>query len=176
MKIRIRLLALLSVLAAATGLAIAATVPALAAYDRGTECEVSHPVCIGAPSLVWGASVQETSSGRTLDVIPTTDPLYANVYKLRFHADTTKCVGIDTTGNLRAIVKNCDNTAIVWQRLQTGSGDNHRWMNVYESRTPGPHGGTKECLTGYGSAGLTMFINPCGSGIQVFDFSGVTIT
>jgi hypothetical protein len=157
-------------------LAVAAAVPALAAYDRGAECEISHPVCIGAPSLVWGASVQETSSGRTLDVIPTTDPLYANVYKLRFHADTTKCVGIDTSGNLRAIVKNCDNTAIVWQRKQTGTGDNHRWMNVYESRTPGPHGGTQECLTGYGSAGLTMFINPCGNGIQVFKFSGVTIT
>jgi hypothetical protein len=64
----------------------------------------------------------------------------------------------------------------VWQRKQTGSGDNHRWMNVYESRSPGPYDGRQMCMTGYGSAGLTYIINDCGSGIQVFAFSGVTIT
>ena len=173
---RRRVAVLLATPAAAVGLAIAATVPAMAAFDQGHENEVSHPVSIGAPDLTWGSPVQETSSGRTLDIIATSDPVYANVYKLRFTADTSKCIGVDTTGNLRVIVKNCDNTAIVWQRLQTGAGDNHRWMNVYESRTPGPHSGDQECMTGVGSPGLTYTISVCGNPIQVFSFSGHTIT
>ena len=175
-KVIARIVYSLIVMASVFGVVAAVAVPAMASTMRGYECEVSHPVCIGAPNLAWGSTVVETSSGRKLDITPTPDPVYANAYKLRITADTSKCLGVDTSSNSRVIIKTCSNTAIDWQRQQTGSGDNHRWMNIYESKSPGPWGGSQMCLTGYGSAGLSMFINYCGSGIQVFDFSGVIIT
>jgi len=139
----------------AVGIAVATALPAMAVTIN--ECEVSHPFCIGAPSLSSGQPVKETAAGRNITLISS-----GQDFKLRFDADTTKCVLADISNNVDVIVGSCSASGSVWSEEFTGTGNNHRWGNIYEINH-----GHSEFLTGSGT-GINFLLAQQFNGVQVF--------
>jgi hypothetical protein len=86
-------------------------------------CLVHGTGCIGAPTVNSGDKVELTSSGRDLQELAQGGAQY----KLRFNADTSKCVGASSDDNLT--VRDCSNGSanVVWVKNFVSGGIH--WFN-----------------------------------------------
>lgn len=92
--------------------------------------------CVGAPTIAIGASVKETDSGRILllDQGPTFD-------RIRFNADSGKCVGVAADGS-SVIVMSCNARGAEWRQGPGSDGHSCIFQNVeFTGYLSGPDNG-----------------------------------
>ena len=89
-------------------------------------CNVSgNQLCVGAPTINLGDPVVLTSGGRAIDEVSVGN----FQYQLQFSSDTSKCVGIASSGNIT--VRECSNTnATYWFPEGTGNGNTY-WEDTH---------------------------------------------
>ena len=140
--IKIARIFIIALVAVITPLAFAS---ANQAYASVTICEVSGSFCVGAPTIGINDPVKETTGGRLITESSTNG---GNPFKLKFSADTTKCVGVNASNN--TIVKSCTDSGVDWNRVIVSTG-HIKWRNV----------STNLLLTGHNN-GSQMFVDVNG--------------
>jgi hypothetical protein len=155
-----------SLLLAAAALAIPAALfatPITASADGpGHICETFGSYCVGAPTLNRFDPVVEKLSGRLIDrdVIPNETVGGHPKVKLRFNADSTKCVAAANSGN-GVVIHPCDGSGVDWG--WDGTTGHDRYLNRE----------TLLYLSGHNSLDSQFFLDclGCTSGErQQFDF------
>jgi hypothetical protein len=63
-------------------------------------CESHGQFCVGAPTIAFQDSVEETPSGRDFTLLVITTPDNGHFLALAFNADTNKCVAVKTNSDL----------------------------------------------------------------------------
>ncbi len=111
------------------------------AYASVRVCETFGNYCVGAPSLVAGAPVMETSGGRAINEVKNSGGHYA----LKFADNTSLCV---TAGaNLSVYVDSCTATGTSWDK--TAFNGHYRWVNrVHQAYLTGHNNGTQMFVSG----------------------------
>lgn len=92
--------------------------PAPASESAIHVCEAGgHHYCIGAPDLAFYKPVEETASGRTLDLID-----FGTYWEIRFDANRSLCVAAANNGYL-AVIHACNGgSGVKWNIINTSDG------------------------------------------------------
>jgi hypothetical protein len=82
----------------------------------GHLCETNGNFCVGSTSLDLSSAVSERNPGRTLDLVDQNRAFEGDeIYKIRFHADRTKCVA-SANDLSRVVIHPCDGVGVDWAK------------------------------------------------------------
>jgi hypothetical protein len=90
-------------------------------------CETYGAYCVGAPQIAAGATVDETATGRLLQLKPLTGTFENHqIFEFAFNADPGKCVAFDSSADL-VEVHDCGGNGTVWALVTSNGSD--MWIN-----------------------------------------------